>query len=219
MKKLLLVFALLLASRASFAAYASGGNILQSQTKYNTSTGYLTLDIDWSGMAAGGFSLTTTGNVSITAGTAYIGAIGISGTAGQAITTSAAADQASQGFLANMAGAYLDISRTSLTGITANAAVTRSLTFMAGTSSGIVVPDIIGCAGMTTGYYQIHDGVTPPAFFTANPSQGSSFLCGTSHYYEARKFLGASPHITVYAGGLSFTSGTFSFGLLSRTAQ
>ncbi len=45
MKKFLLIAALLLA-RNGFAAYASGGNILQPQVKYNTSTGYLTLDID-----------------------------------------------------------------------------------------------------------------------------------------------------------------------------
>lgn len=78
MKKLLLAFALFLA-RDSFAAYASAGNILQPQTKYNTSTGYLTLDVDFSGLTTTGIptflsgTVTVTGNVSLTAGTARIG--------------------------------------------------------------------------------------------------------------------------------------------------
>lgn len=202
MKKLLLVFALLLASRASFAAYASGGNILQSQTKYNTSTGYLTLDVDMG--SSGGFTLVS--------GTAYIGAVGISGTALAALTTTTA-------LTANLSGAYLSVSTSTATGVTTNAAVTRSLTFVASAATGILDPNLVGCAGATTVYYRVHDGVTPPAYFTANPSQGSAFLCGTTELILPRRFMGANPHITFYAAGLSATSATVSFELLSRTAQ
>ena len=209
-----LLLALLLAPVLSRAALVNGGTISNPLVDQDNVAKRLVLRAML--VDANGQVISPTSSVGQVL-TVYI-ANPISGTV--ALTATQAGNLSyTAGMLGNMAGAYLDISRTSLTGITANAAVTRSLTFMAGTSTGIVMPDIIGCAGMTTGYYQIHDGVTPPAFFTANPSQGSSFLCGTSHYYEARKFLGASPHITVYAGGLSFTSGTFSFGLLSRTAQ
>lgn len=121
--------------------------------------------------------------------------------------------------LQSLNGAYLDVSSTSATGVTTNAAVTRSLTFVASTSAGMLDLDIIGCAGATTVYYKVHDGVTPPAFYTTNPTQGSAFLCGTTHLIEPRRFMGANPHITFYAAGLSATSATVSFGLLSRTAQ
>lgn len=57
MKKLFLLAALLFGAQSAHAAYARvTGNIDQAPVKYNTSTGYLTLDVDFSGL--GGLSVT-----------------------------------------------------------------------------------------------------------------------------------------------------------------
>lgn len=125
-------------------------------------------------------------------------------------------------YLGLLTGSYYRVSATSATGVTANAGVTRSLTHLAGTATGNFEFGMVGCAGVDAIYYYVHDGATPTAFFTANPSQGYKYTCGTTNIFQP-KFSGArNTHVTIYASAaanLSATSATVSYEVLSKTAN
>ncbi len=154
--------------------------------------------------------VTVTGNVSNTAGTAFMGSVSVSQPAGVANQIPIDA----KGSSVNASG-FNFLSFSAMTGLTVGTDTVLSLTWAAGVSTGPVFGDV-GCAGATGANFIITNSATVPAGWVANSSMSDYQPCGQISQIPLEWNAANTPHLHAVAVTLSNTSASIGISCKQR---
>ncbi len=203
MKKLLLF--LLLCATYSQAAVTVGPSMGQARVFIGASSTAGVFLVDQYGNVVSPGTVTVNG-VSLSAGTATIGNVGVTNTV--AVAPASGSNPWPITGTVNASGFNFLSATVVSSGVTTNADTVLSLTWAASTTTGSVFGDL-NCSAMTGMYFMINNSATAFPGWVGNSALFGYQPCGQISQVPLEWNAADTPHLHAVAMGLSNTSGAF----------